>query len=225
MTAAANTGAPRALFIDSGGVLLQVSGNLLQAVSLLHGVSVVEHDALRGVFAADASVVTDPGLAALPFAVRWGRAVSCADDVAVAIWHHLETRVATSALWSRVNTEAIALLKALPPDLPKVVVSNSAGQAAAELEAVGLRSHFLAVVDSGQVGVEKPDRRIFDLAGCITGVDLASCLYVSDRLDGPAGGGLPHVLYDPYGLYPPHVLPAGVRTVPDLAMVAEFFRD
>jgi FMN phosphatase YigB (HAD superfamily) len=226
MTTAAHAGGgstPRALLIDSGGVLLQMSGNLLQVASLLYGVHISEHDALRGVYAADASAVSDPALAALPFAARWGRAVSCADEVALAIWDHLHSHVSPSVLWSRVNAEVITLLAALPPGLPKVVVSNSVGHAAAEIEAVGLRRHFPVVLDSGQVGVEKPDRRIFELASCLTGVDLGACLYVSDRLDGPLGGELAQILYDPYGLYLSQVLPYGVQRVRHLAMVAEVF--
>ncbi len=45
-----------------------------------------------------------------------------------------------------------------------VVVSNSEGRLAELLTEIGLASLFQVIVDSGRLGIEKPDRRIFDHA-------------------------------------------------------------
>ncbi len=42
------------------------------------------------------------------------------------------------------------------------VLSNSEGRLAELLAEIGLADIFAAVIDSGRVGIEKPDRRIFD---------------------------------------------------------------
>ncbi len=45
-----------------------------------------------------------------------------------------------------------------------IVVSNSEGRLAELLTEIGLAELFAVVIDSGRVGIEKPDRRIFELA-------------------------------------------------------------
>ncbi len=45
-----------------------------------------------------------------------------------------------------------------------VVVSNSEGRLAELLAEIGLASLFPVIIDSGRLGIEKPDRRIFDHA-------------------------------------------------------------
>jgi HAD superfamily hydrolase (TIGR01549 family) len=44
------------------------------------------------------------------------------------------------------------------------VLSNSEGRLAELLAEIGIADTFAAVIDSGRVGIEKPDRRIFDHA-------------------------------------------------------------
>jgi putative hydrolase of the HAD superfamily len=85
------------------------------------------------------------------------------------------------------------------------VISNADGRMEAVLERVGLRRHFEFVVDSGVVGVEKPDARIF-LTGCERlGLAPEQCLYVGDLLPvdylGAVAAGLHAVLLDPLGLH------------------------
>lgn len=60
------------------------------------------------------------------------------------------------------------------------VVSNSDGRVEEALEAAGLRSYFDVIVDSAQVGVEKPDPRIFYAALEVLGVAPSEALYVGD---------------------------------------------
>ncbi len=97
------------------------------------------------------------------------------------------------------------------------VVSNSDGRAAAALEAAGLLDAFEFVVDSGEVGVEKPDPRIFQIALDRLGVGASDAVYVGDLYEvdvvGARAAGLDVVLLDPQGAHAGR----GVRTVRSIA--------
>jgi putative hydrolase of the HAD superfamily len=73
------------------------------------------------------------------------------------------------------------------------------------LDGVGVVDHLDFVVDSGEVGVEKPDRRIFDLALARAGVAAAEAAYIGDlyTIDvlGAGAAGLRAVLLDPGGFW------------------------
>jgi HAD superfamily hydrolase (TIGR01509 family) len=85
------------------------------------------------------------------------------------------------------------------------VVSNSNGSVRALLEAADLAAPLGCVVDSGVVGVEKPDPRIFAIAAERLGVAPAACVYVGDfhSLDvlGARAAGMHGVLLDPLGVW------------------------
>lgn len=49
------------------------------------------------------------------------------------------------------------------------IVSNSEGRLAELLAELGIADAFHAVIDSGRVGIDKPDRRIFDHALAVLG--------------------------------------------------------
>ncbi len=84
-------------------------------------------------------------------------------------------------------------------------VSNSNGTVEALLEQVGLRDSLDFVVDSGVVGVEKPDPRIFRIALERAGVAAAEAVHVGDLFPVDVAGarraGLDAVLLDPLGRY------------------------
>lgn len=110
--------------------------------------------------------------------------------------------------------EALALVRA--SGLRAAAISNSNGSVRAVLDTVGLVSHLDFVLDSGEVGVEKPDPRIFELALARAGVAPGEAAYIGDlyTIDarGAGAAGLRAVLLDPGGFW-------GVRdcaTAPDL---------
>jgi HAD superfamily hydrolase (TIGR01509 family) len=110
--------------------------------------------------------------------------------------------------------EALALVRA--SGLRAAAISNSNGSVRAVLDAVGLVSHLDFVLDSGEVGVEKPDPRIFELALARAGVAPGEAAYIGDlyTIDarGAGAAGLRAVLLDPGGFW-------GARdcaTAPDL---------
>jgi HAD superfamily hydrolase (TIGR01549 family) len=87
----------------------------------------------------------------------------------------------TKHLWCSVQEgarESLARLRAA--GLRLGVVSNSDGRVEQALEAGGLREYFDVVVDSGLVGIEKPDPRIFQSALEMLGVRPEEALYVGD---------------------------------------------
>jgi putative hydrolase of the HAD superfamily len=68
-------------------------------------------------------------------------------------------------LWRRPIAEMVALARELGARGARVaVLSNSEGRLADLLHEIGIADAFTAIVDSGRVGIEKPDPRIFALA-------------------------------------------------------------
>ena len=92
------------------------------------------------------------------------------------------------------------------PALPVVVISNSDGSAADIVVRQGLRGFVAGVVDSHVIGIEKPDRGIFDHALSLVGASPGDVLHVGDIYDvdiiGARGAGLHAMLMDPYGDWP-----------------------
>jgi putative hydrolase of the HAD superfamily len=111
-------------------------------------------------------------------------------------------------LWNEADPEAsVALARAKAAGLIVGVISNSNGMARSILEKTGLAGHLDFVIDSGIVGVEKPDPRIFHLALEHARVPAAAACYVGDLYSvdvvGARRAGLDAVLLDPHGYWGP----------------------
>jgi len=73
-------------------------------------------------------------------------------------------------LWRAQIPGMVALARELGARGVRVaVLSNSEGRLAELLAEIGIADAFAAVIDSGRVGLEKPDRRIFDHALAVLG--------------------------------------------------------
>jgi HAD superfamily hydrolase (TIGR01509 family) len=100
------------------------------------------------------------------------------------------------------------------------VVSNADGTVDRLLAGAGLASDLAFIVDSGAVGIEKPDPGIFHLALERAGVDAAEALYVGDLYPvdvvGARRAGIEPVLLDPLGRYGDR----DCRTAPDVPTLA-----
>jgi putative hydrolase of the HAD superfamily len=87
------------------------------------------------------------------------------------------------------------------------VVSNADGRITAILQKCGLAEFFQVIVDSHEVGVEKPDPRIFDFALAKAQARPEQTLYVGDiySIDviGAQRAGLQPVLLNSAGYTPP----------------------
>ncbi len=98
---------------------------------------------------------------------------------------------------------ALAALRAR--GLTLVVVSNANGTLCAHIERLDLGSCFDCVIDSCDVGVEKPDPRIFEIALARAGAERERTLHVGDlyHVDvlGARAAGLRAVLLDETNLH------------------------
>jgi len=111
-------------------------------------------------------------------------------------------------LWNTPDPQAgPALRLARERGLRLAVISNSNGSVRSILETLGLAPHLDFILDSFEVGVEKPDPRIFELALARAGVAPAEAIYVGDLyavdVRGARAAGLRAILLDPGGLWGP----------------------
>lgn len=75
--------------------------------------------------------------------------------------------------------EAVGRLRRF--DLPLAVISNWDERLPDVLEGLGLRRHFVTIVASSAIGVEKPDARIFQRALAGLGVEASMAMHIGDR--------------------------------------------
>ena len=210
----------KAVFLDAGGVLVNPSWTRVSEVLALRGV-VVEPARLEAAEPrAKRDLDTEQHIRATTDDSRgWdyfdrvlihaGIPRSEATDEALGELRDYHRR---HNLWESVPAGvpgALATLTRL--GLRQVVVSNSNGTARAKLERLGLASGFDFVVDSHEVGVEKPDPAIFKIALGRLGVEADAVLHVGDffHIDvvGARAAGLHAWLIDVGGLYADHDCP------------------
>ncbi len=111
-------------------------------------------------------------------------------------------------LWSRTTPEALRVTEALGPAAAGYrlgVISNSDGSVAETLVTAGLGGRFEVILDSGVVGVEKPDPEIFRLALQRAGTNPERAAFIGDSYTadylGANAAGWHAVLLDPLGLH------------------------
>jgi putative hydrolase of the HAD superfamily len=115
-------------------------------------------------------------------------------------------------LWTAMEPEAeAALMLARRAGLTIAVISNSNGTVADILGELGLGRHLDFVIDSSEVGVEKPDPRIFQIALDRAGLEPRQAAYVGDLYSidvlGARAAGLHAILMDPGACWPPRDCP------------------
>ncbi|MBX3263092.1 MAG: HAD family hydrolase [Labilithrix sp.] len=148
-----------------------------------------------------------------PGAIAWGRMVGTialragvAADAVPALLAHAWREHERRNLWSKVPEGLGAALDAMRALGPKVaIISNSEGMLDRLFRELGVLEHFDLVVDSGQVGFEKPDPRIFGVAFERFGVGPDRALHLGDIFAtdvlGARAAGCRHALIDPFGHY------------------------
>lgn len=109
-------------------------------------------------------------------------------------------------LWCNVPYGLGAALDAIRARGVKVaIISNSEGMLDRLFRELGVIDHFDLVVDSGKVGVEKPDPRIFRMAFEHFGIGPERTLHLGDVFAtdvlGARAAGCRHALIDPFGHY------------------------
>jgi len=80
------------------------------------------------------------------------------------------------------NPKVIELIKSLRPEFRLAMLSNISGRASLDrrFDPGELDELFDAVVPSGDVGFEKPDPEIYEMAAARLGVDPSECLFIDD---------------------------------------------
>jgi len=127
-------------------------------------------------------------------------------QLAARVIEHFDAAHAKNNLWHRMMPSTPIVLQQLcERGLRLGVVSNSDGRVAAILQQCGLAKFFHLIVDSHDVGVEKPDPQIFTFALQRLQVQPHQALYVGDiygiDVVGSERAGLQAVLLDTLGLY------------------------
>ena len=87
-----------------------------------------------------------------------------------------------SATVFRLYDEAISVLSALHAEYRLALVSNCAIGTADVIEALGLSDFFECIILSYEVGVRKPDRRIYFEALRRLSLEASECIFVADEI-------------------------------------------
>jgi HAD superfamily hydrolase (TIGR01509 family) len=178
-----------AVFLDAGGVLVDPNWARVSEALLRQGVLVsaaalasAEPHAKRALDTPELVRTTSDHTRGWKYfnlvLEHAGMALSDATDRALADLHEYHRR---SNLWESVPAgvpEALARLRAL--GLTLVVASNANGTVAAHFERIGLASAFDLILDSHDVGIEKPDPAFFAHGLRAIGVRAEDALHVGD---------------------------------------------
>lgn len=120
--------------------------------------------------------------------------------------------------------ELVAELRA--QGVPVGIISNSEGHLAELVEELGHHELFGVIVDSGRVGVDKPNPRIFELAAEALGVKLADIVHVGDAWEadviGARAAGADAIWYAPTD---DRALPEGVVACRNAAELRQALRN
>lgn len=140
--------------------------------------------------------------------------------VGLDLLEELASRATDSSYWTLLAPGAKETLEQLRTNYRLAVISNADGKIREVLERVGLAEYFESIVDSGLVGYEKPDPRIFEAGLAAMQLSPADGLYVGDIYGvdyaGATGAGMRAVVIDFPGVYRESNFPR-VRSLDELA--------
>jgi HAD superfamily hydrolase (TIGR01509 family) len=204
----------RAVFLDAGGTLIHLDRRFILNCLAQRGLDRTEAQFVTADAAARRHLVTliqagstpDDASRWLAFGMALLSGLCCSDGDAEAVLRLILRRQADGFLWSHTVDGTDAALRRLRNDGYVLgVVSNADGRIDRFLEHAGLLDLVDFVVDSGVVGVEKPDPRIFRIACERAGVKPAEAVHVGDFYDidvlGARASGIRPILLDAEGLY------------------------
>jgi len=202
------------LFLDAGGVLLHPNWHRVSGALASCGVRVpapvlaaAEPRAKRELDSPERIRATDDaGRGWLYFNLVLKHAGVTPSEATAAALLELKAYHARENLWEAVPDEVLPALEGFRrAGLRLVVVSNANGRLGHVLERLGLSRHLHHAFDSHEVGVEKPDPRLFDAALERSGASRETTVHVGDlyHVDvvGARAAGLRAVLFDAADLY------------------------
>jgi FMN phosphatase YigB (HAD superfamily) len=225
---------PQAVLLDVGGVFLlpdheRIAGAFARAEHPV-ATEVLDdaHYAAANRFGVDLDAEADWSGCWRAYLEGYAEFCAVPPDMVAELHRHLDSEFADAALWFREAPgcrEGLARLAATGVRLG--IVSNADGLIGERLRArellqvgPGVGVEVACVIDSGAVGVMKPDPRIFQLALDALDVDAADAWYVGDMpgidVVGARRAGLRPFVVDPLGLH----LDAGYDRVASLTELA-----
>lgn len=213
----------RALIFDAGNTLVRMNYAAIagQLARLGHPVEAetVQRAEWRARVRLDDGVFTHPGASTESGSARAAYVHLILEELglgdpetarAMTVWR--QSYNAPVGLFDVADPESeAALALARAAGLSVGVISNSNGTVRALLAALGLARHLDFVIDSAEVGVEKPDPRIFALALTAAAAAPSEAVYVGDLysvdVQGARAAGLAGILLDPGGHWGPRDCP------------------
>jgi len=210
---------PAAILLDAGGVFVlpdptRVLGAFARAeCDVDPSVLPAAHYRAAARFTTDIDVEAGWAEAWLHYLQTYIEACDVDQDRRDEAHRHLDNEFADAALWVEPIDGARDGLQALADTGVRLgIVSNADGMMAQRLAAIeicqvgpGMGVPVELVVDSGNVGVMKPDPRIFHAALDLLGLDAGTTWYVGDMpaidIVGARRAGLRPFLIDPLGLH------------------------
>lgn len=203
---------PVAVILDEVGITLEASGAAavrahytgIRAITELHlagGVDETDPGTWRSYDLAWFEVVGVP-------TAEIERAIDARDA-------HRRGSTKVGHVWTHALRHNIDALAEIAERRPVAVVSNNDGTAADQCRQLGVcqvgdgrHTRVTAIVDSGVIGISKPDPRIFEPALASLGTDRSRTLYVGDTVHadvmGATAAGMPVVQLDPEELHADH---------------------
>ena len=232
------TSPPQAILLDVGGVFLLPSRSHIRSALSQVGHEVANDDTIdRAHYEAVRAfpMNLEPGEWMSPYwddyLDRYARVVGVPSHLVPDAIEHLRNEYVTGWLWTHVIEGSPGHLADLvATGVPVGIVSNSDGTIEMRLEKMGILQvgpgagvEVRCLVDSGTVGVEKPDPRIFDFALEKLGLNAEGIWYVGDTpafdIVAASQAGLEPILMDPFEVNSDYGVPT-VRSLGDVATMA-----
>jgi len=226
---------PAAILLDVGGVFLLPSHDHILGALARAGQHTGDSDAIdrahyvaTRAFPMDLDGTEDMSSHWNLYLHMYAEELGVAEDTRDQTVEHLRNEFVSGALWSRIIAGSRQGLDDLvATDVPIGIVSNADGTIESRLRSMGLLQvgpgrgvEVRCLVDSGKVGVEKPDPTIFDHALDALGVRPEQTWYVGDTpafdVVGARRAGIHPILMDPFEVN----RDLGVDCVASLAEVA-----
>lgn len=227
---------PNAILLDVGGVFLLPSRSHIRSALDQVGHTVEDDEAIdrahyvaARVFPMDLEGHEFMASYWEEYLEAYARELAVDDALMPEAVEHLRNEYVTGGLWSHeIDGSREGLRRLAATGVTVGVVSNSDGSIGARLAELGILQlgagpgvDVACLVDSGAVGVEKPDPRIFDFALDVIDVPHDEIWYVGDTpafdVVGAHRAGLHPILMDPFGVNGDF----GVPCVRSLGEVAE----
>ena len=207
----------RAVFFDAGNTLLRMNYADIAAELGRHGVSATPETIQRAEWRARVQLDEEIFARSFPDVSTESRSIGgryvryllealgiTDENIIAALAEWRRGYNPPVGLWNTADPHAAAALRLVrEAGLRAAVISNSNGSVRSILQTLGLASHLDFVLDSFEVGVEKPDPRIFRLAIERAGVGPGEAVYIGDLytvdVRGARATGMDAILLDPGG--------------------------